>query len=269
MLEVHVHFRTSGLVWYNGVSHPIENRQVYCFPPTSIHTKQWPESGPEEVWVWQVSNALVARAAGVGEEEARDLVMGLPFRHSADAYEVTRLLASYNHHYPRPDKAPPPAIGDPLARLHDMRITSSLLELLLSDTRYGDDGEGKISRIGKMMPVIERLATEGEGVAATARALGFSPEHLNRLFKQTTGRSVGECMAMMRVARARQLLVESDMPVGRAALESGFSTPGQLARVFKKYEGIAPKRWQMMARAAAWTHDTQGSGRSRKSAARH
>ena len=52
---------------------------------------------------------------------------------------------------------------------------------------------------------------------------GYSPLHVLRLFKAAVGCSPHEYLSSLRMERATQLLIESDMPIDRAPASTGAS----------------------------------------------
>lgn len=67
----------------------------------------------------------------------------------------------------------------------------------------------------------------GEKIATReiARALCITPNWLSKLFKQATGTTVVNYLAMLRVQRAKHLLADSSRSVSDIAFECGFSSP--------------------------------------------
>lgn len=70
--------------------------------------------------------------------------------------------------------------------------------------------------------------------------LGYSYEHLCRVFKRRFGIPPLRYATYIRLERAKRLLQESGMTVCAVARECGFDDPGYFARAFRKYMGVAP-----------------------------
>lgn len=77
-----------------------------------------------------------------------------------------------------------------------------------------------------------------------ASAVHVSPSHLSRLFKKTTRQSLTDYLTELRIARARELLWESDDTVLMIALDCGFSTQEHFQRTFKKKTGQTPIQYR-------------------------
>lgn len=73
-----------------------------------------------------------------------------------------------------------------------------------------------------------------------AAAAGMSRFHFARAFRAATGVSPWRYVTERRIARARDLLLGSDMPVGDIAAAVGFATASHFAQAFRGVTGEAP-----------------------------
>lgn len=92
--------------------------------------------------------------------------------------------------------------------------------------------------------ILENYSKEGLGLKEVARAMRLSPYYLARLFKSSEGMSVGRYIREVRIARAKELLESTDLPVIEVALEVGYSDPAQFSKVFKQKTGLAPSQYR-------------------------
>jgi AraC family transcriptional regulator len=74
-----------------------------------------------------------------------------------------------------------------------------------------------------------------------AEQVGLSSYHFARLFRRATGESPHQFVLRQRIARARQLLKDTEMPIAIVAVESGFAHQSHLTQVFKRYLGHTPR----------------------------
>jgi len=79
---------------------------------------------------------------------------------------------------------------------------------------------------------------------AAEKALSLN--YLNRLVKQTTGRSVGAWIDVVRITRAKRLLRETDMPMIDVAVGVGLDDQSYFARFFKRHTGMTPTAFRKM-----------------------
>jgi AraC-like DNA-binding protein len=68
----------------------------------------------------------------------------------------------------------------------------------------------------------------------------LSPTYLAHLVKRETGKTFVELLTGRRIARARELLVHTDLSVKEIAFRSGFTDVAYFSRRFRQVEGCTP-----------------------------
>lgn len=81
-------------------------------------------------------------------------------------------------------------------------------------------------------------------IASYAEEIGISENYLSRLVKKTTGRSVGAWIDIVRIQRAKRLLVETREPVIDIAASVGVEDQSYFSRLFKKETGLTPSAFR-------------------------
>lgn len=81
-------------------------------------------------------------------------------------------------------------------------------------------------------------------VETLANDAGLSRSHFSRAFHAATGQSPQEFIIGRRISRARELLANTDEPVGQIAAATGFSSQAHLSTAFKKRLGVSPARYR-------------------------
>ena len=81
-----------------------------------------------------------------------------------------------------------------------------------------------------------------------AGALGRSLDHLNRQLQAERGVTVGGFLQEMRLARAQELLRETDIGIGAVGDAIGMPDQNYFARWFRKKTGQSPTRWRVAMR---------------------
>jgi LacI family transcriptional regulator len=76
--------------------------------------------------------------------------------------------------------------------------------------------------------------------AAVVEAMGVSRRTLEVHFRAATGRTLAGELARMRVARARELLSDTNLSIKEIAYLVGFSEPRMLSKVFRRLSGELP-----------------------------
>jgi AraC family transcriptional regulator len=75
---------------------------------------------------------------------------------------------------------------------------------------------------------------------------GVHPTYLATSFQQHFGVSIGEFVRLRRIEQAREMLANSDQPLGDVALLLGFSDQSHFCRTFKKQTGLSPLEYRRL-----------------------
>jgi len=73
---------------------------------------------------------------------------------------------------------------------------------------------------------------------------GMSSFHFLRLFRKTFGQTPHRLSIEFRLARARTLLIETDMPVTEVCFECGYESLGSFSHLFQKTMGCSPRQYR-------------------------
>jgi AraC-like DNA-binding protein len=124
------------------------------------------------------------------------------------------------------------------------------LALLLIDlARLAVDVVGDLRRSGEPVlaeafAVIDRRHIEPLSLRDVAREVGMTPGHLTTIVRRRTGRTVQEWIIERRMAEARNLLSENDIPIQEVARRVGIFDPGYFSRLFTRTHGMSPRKWR-------------------------
>ncbi len=130
--------------------------------------------------------------------------------------------------------------GAPLAR----QVASSFLTVARagSDPQIAPSGHDP-ALDPRVATAIARMEAEIEAPAPIARIaaeVGLSPRRLETLFAVGLGTTPGAYALSLRLASARRMVTETAHPLAEIALRTGFSSPGTLARAFRRQFGMPP-----------------------------
>ncbi|MEZ5503115.1 MAG: helix-turn-helix domain-containing protein [Halioglobus sp.] len=79
-------------------------------------------------------------------------------------------------------------------------------------------------------------------VDSLAKACNISVSALERRFRKHLNKTPHQYINEVRLANARQMLLETEKPVGVIALETGFADHSHFSRAYSKYFGMPPRR---------------------------
>lgn len=90
--------------------------------------------------------------------------------------------------------------------------------------------------------MLENLHKEEFNVKKMGYAVAMSRTQLYRKFKSLTNRTIFDYFQSLRLHRAKELLITSDIPVSEAAYLTGFRNLSHFSRVFTKEHGVNPSK---------------------------
>ncbi|MCM1523620.1 MAG: AraC family transcriptional regulator [Ruminococcus sp.] len=105
-------------------------------------------------------------------------------------------------------------------------------------------GGGRSSILMPVLDYIESNFRNGFSLTLLAERAGITPQHLCRIFRKTMNMRPSEYLTRRRLTEAKKLLTETDMPVSRICVSSGFADPGYFSAVFRQYEGLSPSEYR-------------------------
>lgn len=99
--------------------------------------------------------------------------------------------------------------------------------------------------------VEEHLSDQSFDVQTFSHKMGISRAQLFRKLKALTSETPVELIQTIRLKRAAQLLVDSQMNITEICFEAGFNYPSHFARLFHAKFGFSPKEYRRQSQARA------------------
>lgn len=132
---------------------------------------------------------------------------------------------------------------------HRQAALAHLTLLLIELARLARDVVADLRRSGEplladVFAVIDRRHGEPLSLRDVAAEVGMTPGHLTTVVRRRTGRTVVEWIIERRMAQARVLLAETDLPVAEVASRVGVTDPGYFSRLFSRAHGASPRHWR-------------------------
>lgn len=117
-------------------------------------------------------------------------------------------------------------------------------DLLMSLLGHGASAAVQPDRIARAREWIISNYARKVGVKEAAWEAGCSREHLTRSFSERYGISPARLIDELRLAKARQLLLISRLPVANVARRCGYADADTMGRRFKAVFGLSPSAYR-------------------------
>jgi transcriptional regulator GlxA family with amidase domain len=148
-----------------------------------------------------------------------------------------------------------------IARRHGAELANLVADQMIHTSIRSDRDVQRLSiptRIGvrhpKLAAVIERMEANIEDPVSPmllARDVGMSTRQLERLFRRYLDRSPKRYYMELRLAKARNLLMQTDMSVINVALACGFTSPSHFSKCYRALYRTTPYRERGTSEAPA------------------
>jgi AraC-like DNA-binding protein len=211
----------------------------YALVPVGVDHRYW-ASGPNRFLILDLAPELVAETADALDRRTRASDPAFPLLDERAAALGTLLQAELNR-----------------GNLAEHLIAESLglyaASLLLAPVRTLAAAEPASSAARRLAlrarDLLDVAFDRPLTIAEIAREVGASPAHLQRAFRAHFGLTIVSWLQQRRLARARDLLLTTDLSITEVALASGFGDHSYFTRLFTREIGTAPSRFRASLRA--------------------
>ena len=100
-----------------------------------------------------------------------------------------------------------------------------------------------IKRLGGVFRFLQANYQDSITLEKVAEAACMSSSYFCRFFKNVTGHTYTDYLSRLRVDKAKELLLRSELPVTAVGLEVGFESHSYFDRVFKRFTGKSPQEY--------------------------
>jgi AraC family transcriptional regulator, transcriptional activator of pobA len=223
------------------VNFPVTPGQIYFMVPGQVHSC-WFEGEPEGFVVNFIESyiqALVTNPrylqqftffSGIANEQA----IAIPEEGRQQIIEIFETIVSE---------------GKSDQEQKDDMIRTALIQLFIQVSRYTGKNEKNTNNYNSTLlrnfqKLIDQHYKEKKLTKDYAAMLYVTPNHLNALSKDVTGRPAGELIRDRILLEAKILLVNAEMNVSQIATELDFSDNSYFSKFFKKYTGLTPEAFR-------------------------
>ncbi|TCL56967.1 AraC family two component transcriptional regulator [Kineothrix alysoides] len=125
---------------------------------------------------------------------------------------------------------------------------SSVKELLLKLAGNGEEayrpGEEEYSEMVKeMIAIMEKSYGMRLGLDTFAEKFRLTPEYISNLFAKETKMTFSNYLKKVRIEKAKELILSTDMKIYEVACSVGYSDQKYFSKVFKEYTGVSAKQF--------------------------
>jgi AraC-like DNA-binding protein len=99
-------------------------------------------------------------------------------------------------------------------------------------------------QIKRVMRFIDANLSAKVGPQDLADLVQLSTSHFTRAFRSTVGKSPYSYLIHRRIERAKEIMLETDLPLVQIALDCGLADQAHLTRLFTRIVGISPAAWR-------------------------
>lgn len=146
--------------------------------------------------------------------------------------------------------------------VHRLELGASLMLLFAALTRGLEEEDIAAAPLpqlalqtaGRLAELIEREVQRGgaeTSLEAAIRRLGYTPDHGNALFRQVYGMSARQYRSMLKLRRAKLLLMDAQLSIGEVGERLGYASGAHFSRQFKRWCGVAPMDYRRDSAAGA------------------
>lgn len=133
--------------------------------------------------------------------------------------------------------------------LADLSLQELLIRIIQTQTVKAIDSDTFLNSNSPILPVVEYIRKNLQS-NITLKDLSdkacMSTTSFYRFFKRELGMSPIEFIIAEKIKQAKQLLKNPSLQINEVCFQSGFEDCNYFIRLFKKYEGITPKQYQLL-----------------------
>lgn len=151
-------------------------------------------------------------------------------------------------------------VDDPARRPVLVAVVRAALTLYVAEAAHATGTrDGGHPAVRRAREVVRWRAAEGMTVAALAREVGLSAEHLARLCRRDAGVTPSALLREERLRHAMHLLDHTGLSIAEVARRAGFASPQHFARLVRAATGASPTKLRQQRWSASDAKRSPGS----------
>lgn len=120
------------------------------------------------------------------------------------------------------------------------------LAMRLFDIRKHEQDDRTSQVVDRINRYIHEHLDKDLSLTALSQIVHLNPCYLSRLYKQTTGVGLLDYITDVRMTKAKEYVVESQLKMHEITKQVGFESPAYFARIFKRKTGYTPQEYRLL-----------------------
>lgn len=225
MFELELPIGNGGTSYIDDESHPINENMVICAKPGQIRHTRLPFKC---YYIHMIVN----------EGDLGDTLAALPnYIDFSDTDQIKEIFISLCEHYNTGITN-----DDILLQSLILKLIYILSENSASVIKFTQKSNNH-KTIERTLEYINNNLTADLTLERLASAANFNAIYFHKLFKASTGKTLHEYVEDQRIKKSINLLISTNMTLAKIAYECGFSSQSYFNYVFKKKNGLTPRKY--------------------------
>lgn len=225
MFELELPIGNGGTSYIDDESHPINENMVICAKPGQIRHTRLPFKC---YYIHMIVN----------EGDLGETLAALPnYIDFSDTDQIKEIFISLCEHYNTGI-----ANDDILLQSLILKLIYILSENSASVIKFTQKSNNH-KTIERTLEYINNNLTADLTLESLASAANFNAIYFHKLFKASTGKTLHEYVEDQRIKKSINLLISTNMTLAKIAYECGFSSQSYFSYVFKKKNGLTPRKY--------------------------
>lgn len=133
-------------------------------------------------------------------------------------------------------------------------VRNRLLEALLLRLLPQSSAVPTNPLIANVIHYLRLNATQITQVGEVAEHFGYNKEYLTTLLRKATGRSLLDHLLFFRMEKAKEMLLQGDLPIAQVAYACGFRDVKYFHRCFSRWMGLSPGSYRNHRPRIPWNN---------------
>jgi AraC family transcriptional regulator len=225
--------------WWSAGKNAIEQTRpgsMILIPPGTSDRLRW--RGPSERLIVSVRQSDLAHLANdLGVSGTPEFTTNWSFRDLSTQHLVTEMGRETRSGFP---------LGSLYADLLAIGLQTQLFKSHAVDPLKTPALKGGINlpKLKRAMEYINTNLAEDLHLESIANELDLSASHFAHEFRNTTGQTPYQYLLDQRMAKAKDLLRRTHLPVQYISASTGFSSSANFVRTFRQRIGLTPEAWR-------------------------